>query len=382
MTGSAPGRSSVGRPAAIIVTAVLGLILAAVMLRTVADPAGGSRDGSSLDGAGSAGTEADARLGSELADPDRPRRSAGSGEPTADPAADPGADTEEANPRGSEAAADEPSPVPLPADLPLPASAEDLTMALDEAEAAVREPRLSTSMVDQWGRRQQALYRQLSLNPTWATQVLAGVDPAIADAVAMNWDARRNLSALVESEKPHDSLPAWRVVPPLPAGTLLGYYKEAEADTGIPWEFLAAINLIETRMGRIEGVSTAGALGPMQFLPTTWAECCRGDPLVPADAIAGAATYLTLRGGPDDMQRAIFGYNNSQRYVDAVTAYAAVMMDDERAYRGYHAWEIYFSTTEGLIRIPVGYEQTTPVPVEQWVAANPDTVFGPPPAAG
>ena len=381
MTGSTPGRSTIGRRSAIIVTAVLGLILAAVLLQTIADPvdpAGGGRNGNSLDGAGSAGAATDASLGSELADPDRPRRSAGSGPPTADP----GADTEEANPRSPEEPVDEPSPAPLPADLPLPATVEDLIGALDEAEAAVRDRRLSAPMVDQWGRRQQALYRQLSLNPTWAPEVLAGVDPVMADAVAMNWDARRNLSALVESEKPHDSLPAWRVVPPLPAETLLGYYKKAEADTGIRWEFLAAINLIETRMGRIEGVSTAGALGPMQFLPTTWAECCQGDPLVPADAIAGAATYLTIRGGPDDMQRAIFGYNNSQHYVDAVTAYATVMMNDERAYHGYHAWEIYFTTTAGLIRIPVGYDHTTPVPVEQWVATNPDTVFGPPPAAG
>ena len=59
---------------------------------------------------------------------------------------------------------------------------------------------------------------------------------------------------------------------------LLGHYAEAEQLTGIPWYWLAAIHLQETRMGRIEGVSTAGAVGPMQFLPTTWARCCVGDP--------------------------------------------------------------------------------------------------------
>ena len=53
-----------------------------------------------------------------------------------------------------------------------------------------------------------------------------------------------------------------------------------------------AINLAETRMGRIVGVSSAGAVGPMQFLPATWESCCVGDPTDAHDAILGAATYL------------------------------------------------------------------------------------------
>ena len=258
---------------------------------------------------------------------------------------------------------------------PLPDSPAAMVDALDAAEMAVRDPDQATDQRAAWGRRQQALYRHLSNNQDWVPTALAETDPVIRDAVALNWSARENLSSLLNTEKLHDELPAWRVNPPAPADELIGYYKQAEQEWGIQWEFLAGINLIETRMGRIQGVSTAGAIGPMQFLPTTWAECCEGDPTLPRDAISGAAKYLTIRGGPEDMDRAIWGYNNSDYYVNAVTAYANVLMADEQAYHGYHAWQIYFLSTEGLLRIPVGYEQLEPIPAADWLAQNPDALF-------
>ncbi|MGI9597018.1 MAG: lytic transglycosylase domain-containing protein [Acidimicrobiales bacterium] len=290
-------------------------------------------------------------------------------EPEGEAAASAGAEPE------SQPATPDTEPPLEPFELPLPADGPSMVAALDEAEMTVRSPDLTNAQLDGWGRRQQSLYRHLSFHPEWADVVLAGVDREIRNAVALNWEARQNLSALVNTETRHEELPAWRVVTPLPPQTLIEYYKQAEADHGIQWEFLAGINLVETRMGRIEGISTAGAIGPMQFLPTTWAECCDGDPAVPADAIAGAAKYLTIRGGPENMNRAIFGYNNSDYYVDAVTAYATVMMENERAYYGYHAWEIYFLSTEGLIRIPVGYEQLEPIPATTWLERHPETLF-------
>ena len=84
-------------------------------------------------------------------------------------------------------------------------------------------------------------------------------------------------------------------------------------------------------MGRIHGLSTAGAQGPMQFLPSTWAACCTGDIEDAHDAIVGAATYLKMSGAPDDMDKAILAYNHDTRYLDAVKAYAANMAADERA---------------------------------------------------
>ncbi len=254
---------------------------------------------------------------------------------------------------------------------PDPSTPAELAEALDEAEAMVR----SSDDPAPWGRRQQRLYRVLSANREWGPEVIAGVDESLRPAVESNWAARQNLSALVSSGSLSTVLPAWRIREPLPADELLALYREAEEQTSIPWEYLAAINLVETRMGRIDGQSVAGATGPMQFLPSTFAECCEGDPTVDRDAIIGAAVYLTIRGGPDNMDRALRGYNNSSRYVDAVTAYASVLESDPSAYAGYHAWEVYFLSASGLLRLPVGYDEPEPIDVATWITDNPDALI-------
>lgn len=269
-------------------------------------------------------------------------------------------------------------PVAAPDEQALPEDPGALAEAITEAERAVRDEAIGAEEAMAWGRRQQALYRVLSANPEWATGVLEGVGPDVLRAYNSNWVARQNLSALVNSTNLATSLPAWRLNAPLPADELLAFYKEAEAQTGVGWEYLAAINLVETRMGRIEGLSTAGATGPMQFLPATWAECCEGDVTNDRDAIIGAGVYLRARGFEDSVDDAIFGYNNSQRYVDAVKAYAEVMRSDELAYRGYHAWQVYFLSASGLILMPEGYEQTEPIEVDEWLAANPDALISGP----
>ena len=143
----------------------------------------------------------------------------------------------------------------------------------------------------------------------------------------------------------------------------------------MPWSILASINLIETRMGRIQGVSTAGAVGPMQFLPTTWAECCDGDPSNPRDAINGAGRYLVQRGAERDLNRAIFGYNNSDYYVTAVTSFAAVLDEEPDLYYAYHAWQVYFLSTEGVFVLPEGYEQPESIAATEWLAQHPETLF-------
>jgi len=110
----------------------------------------------------------------------------------------------------------------------------------------------------------------------------------------------------------------------------------------------------------------------LQFLPTTWAECCTGDPLVTRDAVLGAAQYLVDRGAPGDMLRALHGYNPSDNYVRAVNAYAQNMMADERAYIGYHGWEVFYGTTEGTVWLPVGYRATEPVDVVTYLRDHPE----------
>jgi membrane-bound lytic murein transglycosylase B len=140
----------------------------------------------------------------------------------------------------------------------------------------------------------------------------------------------------------------------------------------VPWYWLAAIHLQETRMGRIVGVSSAGAVGPMQFLPTTWAECCTGDPMVASDAILGAATYLVQGGAPDDMAAALYHYNPNEGYVAVVTGYAENMRDAPALYRGYHAFQVFSSTTAGTVRMPVGYAQSQPVDAAAYLAQHPE----------
>ena len=106
---------------------------------------------------------------------------------------------------------------------------------------------------------------------------------------------------------------------------LLPIYQAAGIQYGIRWEILAAINEIETDYGRNLNVSTAGALGWMQFIPSTWKQYGvdanndgKKDPYNPVDAIFGAARYLKAAGAEKDISKAIFAYNHAQWYVDSV----------------------------------------------------------------
>lgn len=265
-----------------------------------------------------------------------------------------------------------PTAPPARIDTTSPDSPEALATDLTATERMIRDPTVDLDDALTAGRHLQRLYALLSQHPEWSGTVLALVGEDIAADVADHWEARRALSSLATSTVLATQLPAWRIVQPLPPDELVALYQEAEAATGVEWEILAAINLIETRMGRIVGYSTAGAVGPMQFLPSTWEECCKGDPTVPVDAIRGAAVYLTHRGAPADMARALRGYNNSDHYVTAVTAYARVIARDPMAYRGLWAFEVYFRTSAGVVHLPVGYDQAEPVDVGLWLADHPE----------
>ena len=110
---------------------------------------------------------------------------------------------------------------------------------------------------------------------------------------------------------------------------LLPIYQACGTQHGIPWQVLASINRIETAFGTNLNVSSAGAVGWMQFLPSTWKgygvdanRDGRKDPYNPVDAICAAAKYLAASGGSDDLRRAIFAYNHADWYVDEVLLYA------------------------------------------------------------
>jgi hypothetical protein len=106
---------------------------------------------------------------------------------------------------------------------------------------------------------------------------------------------------------------------------LLPIYQAAGIQYGVRWEILAAINEIETDYGRNLNISTAGAVGWMQFLPSTWKRYGLDansdgvkDPYNPVDAIFTTARYLKAAGADKDIRRAIFAYNHAGWYVDSV----------------------------------------------------------------
>ena len=90
----------------------------------------------------------------------------------------------------------------------------------------------------------------------------------------------------------------------------------------------------------------------MQFFPATWAAYGRGDIEDDHDAIAAAARYLRVNGGPDDLAAALFHYNRSVHYVRAVTAYAEVLGEDPSAYTGYYHWPVLVRLTTGDVILP------------------------------
>ena len=110
---------------------------------------------------------------------------------------------------------------------------------------------------------------------------------------------------------------------------LLPIYQACGTEYGIPWEVLAAINKIETDFGTNLNVSSAGAVGWMQFLPSSWETYGldangdgRKDPYNPVDAICAAAHYLKLAGGSKNLYGAILAYNHADWYAQEVLIYA------------------------------------------------------------
>ena len=117
-------------------------------------------------------------------------------------------------------------------------------------------------------------------------------------------------------------------VPPF----LLPIYQAAAVQYGIPWEVLAAINEVETDYGNDLSVSTAGAIGWMQFMPQTWLQygvdaldAGYADPYNPVDAIFAAGRYLAAAGASKNLRSAIFSYNHSEAYVESVLLRARLL---------------------------------------------------------
>ncbi|MHB8467603.1 MAG: C40 family peptidase [Acidimicrobiales bacterium] len=120
----------------------------------------------------------------------------------------------------------------------------------------------------------------------------------------------------------------------IPAEALVDYQAAAAACPGLEWTILAGIGKVESDHGRSQepgvhrGANPAGAEGPMQFLPATFAAYAVGphpSPYDMADATVAAARLLCANGAatPAGLRDAIWDYNHSWAYVDKVLGWAA-----------------------------------------------------------
>ena len=279
--------------------------------------------------------------------------------------------TSASTPPTATAAHPTPGTAPPPAPRRLASNPVQLADDLVADEQALRDPTSSEALLTGAAHRQQGAYRALGCHPEWDAVARPRIPPSLLHVYDRNVDAQRQFSGPAAS-LPQDTLPAWRITPPVPANVLLGYYREAQAATGVGWNYLAAINLIETGLGRVVGVSPAGAQGPMQFLPSTFAAYGGGgDILSPHDSIMAAGRYLAANGFAEDRDRALFRYNDWDRYVRAVNDYAAVLAADLTRFAGYYRWDVYYRTTAGDVLLPIGYVATSPIPVTDYLATHP-----------
>ena len=249
----------------------------------------------------------------------------------------------------------------------------DTGIALADAERRLSRAEPGSRPFTAAARQEQVAYRTWSDHPGWDHFILGLLPQRLRPIARANVEARRALRSIYPdspSELPRE-LPAWHIQRPTPLDRLESAYREAERRTGVDRATLAAINFVESDFGRIQGTSDAGAQGPMQFIPATWAAYgAGGDIHDPHDAILGAGRLLAANGFADHPQEALHHYNDSDGYVRAVTLLAQVITQQPRALAAFHEWQVYYLTSRGPVLLPEGYDEQRPVPVGRWLRVH------------
>jgi membrane-bound lytic murein transglycosylase B len=216
---------------------------------------------------------------------------------------------------------------------------------LDARWAAGRESR-SRQAVEDAARADAALARTLSDLQNDVAAADDTLSAAEAELSRLSADARRLASAReaarrlaqarMEAEAARLAAGTQASALTIPPAYLAAYRAAATTCPGLDWTVLAAVGQVESGHGRNNGPSSAGAIGPMQFMPATFAGYAVDgdgdgvtDPWDYSDAISTAAAYLCAsgaRGGtPEGIHAALLAYNHAEWYVDLVLAARAAI---------------------------------------------------------
>ncbi len=245
---------------------------------------------------------------------------------------------------------------PPPPNAPVPRAPQQLAAALVKTTSSLHDA------IGRWRRAggrppddvvlyalyQQRLYRLLARDERLARVTLARLP---RDVAAVGRDlviAQRELYRLTPGIPTHTI----KVGTPPPARLLLAHYREAQRRFRVSWNVLAAVNFVESKFGKLRSASAAGAQGPMQFMPATWRRYGLGGNVHdPHDAILGAANYLHASGAPRDLRRALYAYNPSTAYVDAVLRYARRIGSSGPLFYALYNWQVFVKTPQGDRRV-------------------------------
>ena len=240
-----------------------------------------------------------------------------------------------------------------PADAPVPSDPHQLAMVLTETNRAVEadsrawlktKPAAGAKPPEAIALRalyQQRIYRYLRRHAALADRVIAAMP------TSMRLQARDNVAAglsllRLAPKKPPKTQPRIRTGTAVAPGRLLQWYRQAQKRFGVRWQILAAVNLVESGYNRLRNNSYAGAQGPMQFMPSTWrAYGLGGNVRDPHDAIMGAANFLHASGAPGNDRHALYAYNPSTLYVDAIMRYARQMQRGSERFYVYWNWQVF-----------------------------------------